>query len=81
MVIWSTTWGLLNGKWDHNYYSLPYLIKPEAYLLHCLITMALFTFLFNYFRYGVVIWSTTWGLLNGKWDRDYARTFGQVCLA
>jgi len=27
--------------------------------------------------YGVVIWSTTWGLLNGKWDRDYARTFGQ----
>jgi len=27
--------------------------------------------------YGVVIWSTTWGLLNGKWDREYARTFGQ----
>ena len=33
------------------------------------------------YRYGVVIWSTTWGLLNGKWDRDYARTFGQVCFA
>ena len=21
--------------------------------------------------YGLILWSTTWGLLNGKWDRDY----------
>eukprot|EP00802_Teleaulax_amphioxeia_P014304 Tamp_14367.p1 GENE.Tamp_14367~~Tamp_14367.p1 ORF type:complete len:452 (+),score=52.49 Tamp_14367:76-1356(+) len=21
--------------------------------------------------YGIILWSTTWGLLNGKWDRDY----------
>ena len=21
--------------------------------------------------YGIVLWSTTWGLLNGKWDREY----------
>ena len=23
--------------------------------------------------YGLILWSTTWGVLNGKWDRDYAR--------
>jgi bacteriorhodopsin len=23
--------------------------------------------------YGIVLWSTTWGLLNGKWDREYPR--------
>jgi len=23
--------------------------------------------------YGLLLWSTTWGLLNGKWDREYAR--------
>ena len=70
------------------------MIKPAAYSLPCLITRGMCTFLSNYplsylitlglftflsdYRYGVVIWSTTWGLLNGKWDRDYARTFGQV---
>jgi hypothetical protein len=23
--------------------------------------------------YGIVLWSTTWGLLDGKWDRDYPK--------
>lgn len=23
--------------------------------------------------YGLLLWATTWGLLNGKWDREYAR--------
>jgi len=23
--------------------------------------------------YGLLLWATTWGILNGKWDREYAR--------
>nr|APR74031.1 GtACR1-EYFP [synthetic construct] len=23
--------------------------------------------------YGILLWATTWGLLNGKWDRDYVK--------
>jgi len=23
--------------------------------------------------YGILLWATTWGILNGKWDREYAR--------
>jgi len=23
--------------------------------------------------YGLILWATTWGMLNGKWDREYAR--------
>ena len=66
-VIFFVTWNCYWVLWILNSGYLCIINEDANSILHLLGDLSCKN------TYGIVLWATTWGLLNGKWDRDYAR--------